>query len=55
MSTVQEMTSDTFNRPEYGADDFQYRPMPPLVPISLAFVFLSMLAGLQGAILLIAS
>lgn len=53
MSTVQEMTSDTFNRPEYGADDFQYRPMPPLVPISLAFVFLSMLAGLSDLLLVV--
>ncbi len=53
MSTVREMTSDTLNRPEYGMDEFQYRPMPPLVPVSLAFVVLSMLAGLSDLLLVV--
>ena len=53
MSTVQEMTTDTLDRPEYGADDFNYRPMPPLVPVSMAFVCLSMLAGLSDLLLIV--
>ena len=53
MSVVQEMMSDSLNRPEFGQDEFQYRPMPPLVPISMAFVCLSMLAGLSDLLLIV--
>ena len=53
MSVVQEMTPETLNRPEYGSDEFQYRPMPPLVPVSMAFVCLSMLAGLSDLLLIV--
>ena len=53
MSMVREMTPDTLNRQEYGTDEFHYRPMPPLVPVSLAFIFLSMLAGLSDLLLVV--
>jgi hypothetical protein len=53
MSMVQEMSSDPLNSPEFARDEFQYRPMPPLVPVSLAFVCLSMLAGLSDLLLIV--
>jgi hypothetical protein len=53
MSTVQEMTPDLRSRPVMQTDEFVYRPMPTLVPISMAFVFLSLLAGLSDLLLVI--
>ncbi len=53
MSMVREMTSDPLNSAELGQDEFLYRPMPPLVPVSLAFVCLSLLAGLSDLLLIV--
>lgn len=53
MSTVQEMSSETFSQSHYGGDEFQYRPMPILIPISLGFVFLSLLASLSDLLLVV--
>lgn len=53
MSMVREMTTESLNSPEFAQDEFQYRPMPALVPISMAFVCLSMLAGLSDLLLIV--
>ena len=53
MSMVHEMTSDQLDRPEILQDEFHYRPMPPLVAVSMAFVCLSMLAGLSDLLLIV--
>jgi hypothetical protein len=53
MSSVQQMTSDTLDRPEYRMDEFQYRPMPVLVPISMGFVVLSLLGSMADLLLLV--
>ena len=53
MSVVQEMMSESLKQSEFGRDEFQYRPMPPLVPVSMAFVCLSMLAGLSDLLLIV--
>ncbi len=53
MSAVRETMSDSLNRPEYGADEFSYRPMPPLVAVSMAFVFLSFLSILSDLLLVV--
>jgi len=59
MSVVTEMAIETFNRsdslkrPEYAEDEFNYRPMPPLVPVSMGFVCLSLLSGLSDLLLII--
>jgi hypothetical protein len=53
MSVVQQMMSDSLNQPEFAQDEFQYRPMPSLVPVSMAFVCLSLLAGLSDLLLIV--
>ena len=53
MSMVEEMRPEISTRQEHREEEFLYRPMPPLVPISLAFVFLSMLAGLSDLLLVV--
>jgi hypothetical protein len=53
MSMVHEMSSEPLKSMEFGQDDFQYRPMPPLVAVSMGFVFLSLLAGLSDLLLIV--
>ena len=58
MSTAQETMSntalnDTLNQNGFGTDDFSYRPMPLLVPISMGLVCLSLLATLSELLLVI--
>ena len=53
MSVAPEMTTEPLSRIEFVDDGFHYRPMPPLVPISMAFVCLSMLAGLSDLLLIV--
>jgi hypothetical protein len=49
---VREMSTQSLDFPNYDSE-FTYRPMPVLVPISLAFVFLSLLAGLSDMLLVV--
>ena len=53
MSAVSNTMSNSPEQMNYGtgADEFQYRPVPPLVAISLGFVFLSMLAIISDLLL----
>ncbi|HEY0983771.1 DUF3299 domain-containing protein [Schlesneria sp.] len=53
MSVVREMMSEPLSQTQFVDDTFQYQPMPPLVPISMAFVCLSLLAGLSDLLLII--
>jgi hypothetical protein len=53
MSAVQETMSETLDRPGFGADEFNYRPLPVLVPVSMAFVCLSLLALLSELLLVV--
>lgn len=45
--------TDSLDRPEFGADEFAYRPVPPLVAVSLAFCFLSLLAMVSDLLLVV--
>ena len=53
MSTVQEPMTSTFNANDYAVDEFQYRPVPILVSVSMGFAFLSFLAALSDLLLVI--
>lgn len=53
MSMVREMSTEPLNSSEFAKDEFQYRPMPPLVAVGMAFVCLSMLAGLSDLLLVV--
>ena len=53
MSTMQETMTDRLERPGIGADDFSYRPMPALVPVSMAFTCLSLLALMSDLLLIV--
>ena len=53
MSMAREMTSEPLNSMDFPQEEFHYRPMPPLVAVSMAFVCLSMLAGLSDLLLIV--
>lgn len=53
MSMVNQMNSNSLMPAELDQDEFQYKPMPPLVAVSMAFVCLSMLAGLSDLLLIV--
>ncbi len=53
MSLVREAMTETLNRPEYGMEEFSYRPVPPLVAVSMAFTCLSLLAVLSDLLLIV--
>ena len=53
MSAVEESTLSSQAGPAYEGQEFQYRPIPLLVPISLGFVFLSLVAALMAELLVI--
>ena len=50
---AREMTSEPLNSMDFPQEEFHYRPMPPLVAVSMAFVCLSMLAGLSDLLLIV--
>ena len=51
--TGHETRPAVLDRPDFGIDEFSYRPMPPLVPVSIAFTCLSLLAMLSELLLVI--
>lgn len=53
MSVAENSTLDSVSDPSYLGQEFQYRPIPLLVPISLGFVFLSLTAGLMAELLVV--
>ncbi len=53
MSTVQEPMADTLKTTQFDGEDFQYRPVPVLVAVSMAFTCLSVLAILSDLLLVV--
>ena len=53
MSLVQEAPISSPTEGAFQGDDFHYAPIPVLVPISLGFIFLSLLAALTAELLLV--
>ena len=53
MSMVRETMTDTMNPTEFRVDEFQYRPVPPLVAVSMAFTCLSLLAVISDLLLVV--
>jgi hypothetical protein len=53
MSAVEESTLNSLSAPPYEGQEFLYRPIPLLVPISLGFVFLSFVAAMMAELLII--
>ena len=53
MSLVQEAPTSSPTDRVYDGQDFHYAPIPVLVPISMGFVFLSLLAALTAELLLV--
>ncbi len=53
MSVVEEATLNSLSDRAYEGQEFLYRPIPLLVPISLGFVFLSLVAAVMAELLVI--
>ncbi|MFO1041330.1 MAG: hypothetical protein U0941_06055 [Planctomycetaceae bacterium] len=53
MSLAQEAPISSPTEGAFQGDDFHYAPIPVLVPISLGFIFLSLLAALTAELLLV--
>lgn len=53
MSAVQEPAWETAPDRQFESEEFLYRPIPMLVPISLGFVFLSLVSALMPELLLV--
>jgi hypothetical protein len=53
MSAAEQMTLDSRNAASFEGDEFLYRPIPSLIPVSLAFVLISLVAGVWDVLLII--
>jgi hypothetical protein len=53
MSVVEESTLNSMVDRTYEGQEFLYRPIPLLVPISLGFVFLSLVASLMAELIVV--
>src|SRR5262245_17385680 len=53
MPVAEEMTLDSPSTSTLDDEAFVYRPIPVLVPISLAFVFLSFLSAMLAEVLVV--
>lgn len=53
MSVADQMTLETRSSTGFEGDEFLYRPIPSLVPISMAFVFISLVAGIWDVLLIL--
>ena len=53
MSVAEQPTLNSQTHPGIDDHDFVYRPIPVLVPISLAFVFLSLVAAMLAELLIV--
>ena len=53
MSVAEQMTLDSHGATAFDGDEFQYRPIPSLVPVSMAFVFISLVAGIWDVLLIV--
>ena len=53
MSVVEQMTLDSRSSTRFEGDEFLYRPIPSLVPVSMAFVFISLISGIWDVLLIV--
>ena len=53
MSAVEQMTLDSRSSTVFEGEEFLYRPIPSLVPVSMAFVFISLVAGIWDVLLIV--
>ena len=53
MSVVEQMTLDSRSSSAFEGEEFLYRPIPSLVPVSMAFVFISLVAGIWDVLLIV--
>lgn len=53
MSVVEQMTLDSRSSTRFDGDEFLYRPIPSLVPVSMAFVFISLVSGIWDVLLIV--
>ncbi len=53
MSVAEQMTFDSQSASAYDGQDFVYRPIPALVPISLAFIAISLVAAVWDVLLIV--
>ena len=53
MSMTHESMTNSMETANFGPEDFSYRPMPVLVPVSMVFTVLSILAMLSDLLLIV--
>lgn len=53
MSVADQMALDSRDSTTFGGEEFLYRPIPSLVPVSMAFVFISLVAGMWDVLLIV--